>query len=292
MPKTTLSFYLHIIAVAVIVFAVGNWVGGNKSSSDVQKSESVYDRVMRTKTIRCGYHIWEPFLVKDINTGAMSGIYYDYMNQLGEILSLKVEWVEETGFGPHVEALKNDRFDMMCAGDYQNGARGRYIDYTTPILYVALGVYVRADDKRFDKNLAVLNDPKFKLSAVEGTTPFVVGNRDFPNSQKISHPESQDLMAPLMDVAAGKADAAITGLPLGFRYDAANPGVLRQVPLPSPIRLFGSSLSLKQNQVAMQNMINNATRELMYSGAIESIIKKYEKYPGSFNRVAKPYSGI
>ncbi len=290
MPKTTLSFYLHIIAVAVIVFAIGNWFGGqNSDQGGAAKTESVYDRVMRTKTIRCGYHIWEPFLVKDINTGQMSGVYYDYMNQLAEILSLKIEWAEETGFGPHVEALKNDRFDMMCAGDYQNGARGQYIDYTTPILYVALGVYVRTDDKRFDKNIAALNDPAFKVSAVEGTTPFVVGNRDFPKAQKISHPESQDLMAPLMDVAAGKADAAITGLPLGFRYHAANPGVLRQVPMAAPIRLFGSSLSLKQNEVAMQNMINNATRELMYSGAIESIIKKYEKYPGSFYRVSSPY---
>ena len=296
MPKTTLSFYLHIIAVAVIVFALGNFFYAHPEeraaasvSKDGAQKESVYDRVMRTKTIRCGYHIWEPFLTKDINTGQMSGIYFDYMQQLGEVLSLKIEWVEETGFGPHVEALKNNRFDMMCAGDYQNGARGRYIDYTAPILYVALGIMVRADDKRFDHDISLLNDDGIKLSSVEGTTPFIVGNRDFPKSQKITQPESQDLMIPLMDVAGCKADAAITGLPLAFRFMAANPGKLRQVPMDHPIRLFGSSLSLKQNEVAMQNMINNATRELMYSGAIEAIIKKHEKYPGSFYRVSRPY---
>ncbi|TAH32766.1 MAG: transporter substrate-binding domain-containing protein [Alphaproteobacteria bacterium] len=289
MPKTTLSFYLHIIAVAVVVFAIGGWFGGQNSVSATSAKESVYDRVMRTKTIRCGYHIWEPFLMKDINTGTMSGIYYDYLNQIGKTLSLKVEWVEETGFGPHVEALQSDRFDMMCAGDYQNAARGRYIDYTTPILYVALGVYTRADDKRFDHNLSLLNDASVKLSSVEGTTPFIVGNRDFPKAQKITHPESQDLMAPLMDVASGKADATITGLPLGYRFNAQNPGKIRQVTMPEPIRLFGSSLSLKRGQIEMQNMINNATRELQYSGVLESIIKKYEKYPGSLYRVTRPY---
>lgn len=226
--------------------------------------------------------------MKDINTGEMSGIYYDYLNQLGEVLSLKVQWVEETGFGPHVEALKNDRFDMMCAGDYQNGARGRYIDYMTPILYVALGIYVREGDARFDNNISALNNANIKLSAVEGTTPFIVGNRDFPAAQKINHPENQDLNVPLMDVVSGKADAAITGLPLGLGFVAKNPGQIRQVKAAQPIRLFGSSLSFKQGEVRMQSMINNATRELIYSGAIESIIKKYEKYPGSFYRVAKP----
>jgi hypothetical protein len=34
MPKTPLSFYLHIIAVAVIVFAIGNYVSSRTPDRD------------------------------------------------------------------------------------------------------------------------------------------------------------------------------------------------------------------------------------------------------------------
>ncbi len=256
----------------------------------VEAKESVYERVLRTGAIRCGYHVWEPFLTKDINTGVLGGIYYDYLNALGRVLTLKIEWVEETGFGPHVEALKNDRFDVMCAGDYQNGARGRFIDYTIPILYVPLYAYVRTDDMRFDAELARANNSTIKIATVEGTTPFIVANRDFPNAQKITHPESSELTMPLVDVATGKADLSIAGANVGAGYLAKNPGQLRIVPTPQPIRLFGSSLSLRKDEHNLRRMLDAATHELLYSGELEAIIKKHEQYPGSFFRVAKPYA--
>lgn len=256
----------------------------------VEAKESVYERVLRTGTIRCGYHAWEPFLRKDINTGEFSGIYYDYMQGLGRILSLKIEWVDDVGFGPHVEALKNDRFDVMCAGDYQNGARGRFIDYTIPILYVPLYAYVRTDDMRFDAELARANAANIKISSVEGSTPFIVANRDFPNAQKITHPESSELTMPLVDVATGKADLSIAGANVGGGFMAKNPGQLRLVPTPYPIRLFGSSLSLRKDEHELRRMIDAATREMLYSGEIAAIIKKHQTMPDEFLPVAKPYA--
>ena len=68
-------------------------------------------------------------------------------------------WGEETSFGPHVEGLKTGRFDMMCAGDWPSAARGQYIDYPDPILYV------RADDHRFDGHPEALDDPSVKIAA-------------------------------------------------------------------------------------------------------------------------------
>lgn len=308
MPKTPLSFYLHIIAVAVLVFAVGNWLssrtperaegspsiisGDSSQASGLTRNdnrESVYERVLRTGTIRCGYHSWEPFLRKDINTGEFSGIYYDYMQGLGRILALKIEWVEDIGFGPHVEALKNDRFDMMCAGDFQNGARSRFIDYTTPILYTTLYAYVRVDDARFDTDLTRANNPEIKIASVEGTSPFVVVNHDFPAAQKITHPEAAELTTPLLDVATGKADLTIANVSVAGGFMTKNPGQLRLVPTPYPVRLFGSSLSLRKDEHELRRMIDAATREMVYSGAIAAIVKKYQTLPDEFLPVAKPY---
>jgi hypothetical protein len=77
----------------------------------VYAQDTVYDRVMKSQTIRCGYGLWSVYLHKDPNTGKMGGIYYDYMEALGKNLGLKIEWTEEVGWGDYIAGLKGDRFD-------------------------------------------------------------------------------------------------------------------------------------------------------------------------------------
>lgn len=43
------------------------------------EKESSYDRVMRTRTLRCGYGIFQPMIMKDPNTRKISGIFVDIM---------------------------------------------------------------------------------------------------------------------------------------------------------------------------------------------------------------------
>ena len=43
--------------------------------------ESVFDRVVRTGTLRCGYNFWEPGLVYDEKKQHLWGFYYDVMQE-------------------------------------------------------------------------------------------------------------------------------------------------------------------------------------------------------------------
>lgn len=243
--------------------------------------ESIYSRIMRTRTIRCGYTIWEPFLTKDTE-GKLSGIYYDYTEALGQALGLKIEWTEETSFGPHVEGLKTGRFDMMCAGDWPSAARSQYIDYPDPILYVAIMPYVREGDHRFDGRVEAINDAAVKIAAVDGSTPFIIAHHLFPQAQKVTFPELTPLSTPM-------ADVAFWSRPNAASYMAKNPGTMREVALDKPIRLFASSLAVRKGEDDFRQMITFATRELMQSGFVDKIISKYEPAPNSLYRVAPPY---
>jgi ABC-type amino acid transport substrate-binding protein len=60
--------------------------------------ESAFDRILRTQTIRCGYVVYPPSIIKDPNTGRLSGIFYDITEKMGERLNLKIEWTEEVVF--------------------------------------------------------------------------------------------------------------------------------------------------------------------------------------------------
>ncbi|MCI5060578.1 MAG: transporter substrate-binding domain-containing protein, partial [Alphaproteobacteria bacterium] len=74
-----------------------------------------YDRIEKSRKIRCGYGIWHPTIIKDPATGEMSGIIYEYVEALGTALGLEIEWTEEIGWGEFPTALKTGRIDVMCA---------------------------------------------------------------------------------------------------------------------------------------------------------------------------------
>src|SRR4051812_48435106 len=103
--------FLTIVIAALVSF------GTYKLTSDHDhaiRKETAYERILRTGTLRCGYGIWPPvMLMKDANTGKISGVLVDITKEMAKALNLKVEWIEETGWAEWAEALKAHRFDVF-----------------------------------------------------------------------------------------------------------------------------------------------------------------------------------
>lgn len=285
MKKT--SFFLLIGAFCAGI--AGAWLFHlQATSSSIVDRENTYDRVMRTQTIRCGYAVWTPFLVKDPNTGKLSGLFHDYTEKLGEILNLKIEWTEEVSWGEFPAALNMGRIDAMCGGAYPNAARARVIDFVRPILYQPIYMYARSGDVRFDHNLSAINNPSVTLTAIEGSMVGRVAVVDFPNAKAIMLPELTSLAETFMNVASGKADVTVSNSATAEEYMANNRGKLRRVPS-KPLHLAWNSIAIPGGQYRFHQMLNVATEELIANGQIETIIAKYEKFPDTLLQAALPY---
>jgi polar amino acid transport system substrate-binding protein len=270
---------LSSAAVAAPTAAVVASKGGQKNSGQ-SENESAYERVMRTKTIRCGYDVWPPIIVKDLNSGRLSGIFYDYMEALGKNLGLKIEWINGISYGNYISELHYNHIDAMCAGVWPVGEVITSVDFTSPLYYIEIDTYVRADDFRFDKDLSALNDPRYTIASIDGLIPARIANADFPKAKVMSLPQASPPGDMLLSVADGKADATFTDTLTASDYIKHNPGKLRKVAAQRPIRIFGNTMAVAKNQDALLRMLNYATEELQNSGAIESIVQKYEKMPG------------
>src|ERR1035441_7647986 len=62
-----------------------------------KQADEVYDRVVKTHTLRCAYTIYPPFIAKDTATGEISGLFHDLLEQMGKELGIKIVWAEEVG---------------------------------------------------------------------------------------------------------------------------------------------------------------------------------------------------
>lgn len=282
-----LSLIVAVIAsVATVKFMIP---AEENTASAEKKTESTYDRVMRTKTLRCGYAYRPPLFGKSLKTGEFEGVLYDYTEALGEALGLEIEWASEVGWGDVIEYLKTDKIDAFCAGLWAVSHRAPHIDFVTPILYEPVLAYTRYGETKFDHDLSGINDPAVKLVAVEGGAPSLIGIHDFPAAQKVDLPQLTPITDIFLNIVSGKADVALSDIATAEGFMAANPGKIQAVALDRPIRSFGIGLPVKADEYRFKAMLDFATKELLQTGQIEKIIQKYETYPGSLYRVAVPY---
>ncbi len=255
------------------------------------KKETAFERVMRTRTIRCAYAMWPPYAMSDPNTGAKSGINHEIMEAIGKVANLKIEWLEEVGFGSFPEQLRNGKEDVLCSGAWMGAPRGQRVEYTSPIEYSVLYAYVREDDSRFDSKLEALNDESATIAVIDGGTTKTAADAVFPRAKQYALPGEVDTSQAVLAVAKGKSDAVIVDDFLISDYNARNPSnKLRRVAGAPPLRTFGVAYAVAKGEWELRDLLSVALSELQLNGTVERIIKKYETTPGSILRVAKPYA--
>ncbi len=284
--------FWHILLV--ILVALGAGYAGSKISSEtgvaVQKKESVYERVMRTGVLRCGYAQWPPVvLIKDAKNGQMFGFAPDIIHEMAEGLSWKVEWVEETGWDSFIEGLKTDRFDMFCGVLWENAARAREMSFSRPIAFSAMHLYTRAGDTRFDDDLSILNAPEYKLATMDGETSSIIAKKFFPEAQTVSIPALADGAQLFLQVANGKADGVFLEPGLAREFSNKNPDKIRQA-TKQPFSLFPIVFGIKkESDSRMVDTVNSALGEMINQGRVNDLITKYEPDTSIYMPLAKPY---
>ena len=251
--------------------------------------ESVFDRVMRTGKLRCGYLTWKDYIDIDVNTGEMSGIIYDYMEQLAHNLGLEMEWTEEVGRGDYPLGLETGRFDAYCTAMTRNAERAKVSDFTIPIMHSLFELYVRQDDTRFDYDLAALNDPDVAFVNTEGDIFGKIARLEFPEAQVIELPQLTQDSDPYLYVVHGKADVTIGNANVSAQYIKKNPGTLRKIALKEPFRYAPLSLVIKADEDRFRRMLDVATEEMLVNGQIDRILDKYDPDREFWLRVGKPY---
>lgn len=288
--KRKLALAMVAIGVIAVAICIISPIGCNQQTSKdaIQKQETLYQRVLRTGTIRCSYCAYPPYCIKDPNTGKMSGIFVDVMEEIGRRLELKIEWVEEVGWGTIFEGIESGRYDVHGSGLWENSSRGKKAYFSIPLFYNAIRVWVRTDEKRF-KTLDDLNSPGVRISVQDGAIEDIIAKSDFPNAQRISIPQLNPWSENLLNITTKKTDVTFAELGVISPFLEKNPNTLKELEFGQPLRVFANSFPFGMGENEFKSMIDAVIMELLGDGTIEKILKRYEKASGEHLRVALPY---
>ncbi|HYI64050.1 MAG TPA: transporter substrate-binding domain-containing protein [Allosphingosinicella sp.] len=259
------------------------------SGSAPAAQHSTLDRVLSSGTIRAAYLVRPPNIIKNPNTGRLSGIFVDIVEEMARRQGLRVQWVEEVTWATMIEGLNSNRYDVVGTGIWRNATRGRAADFTIPLFYSGVGAFVRNDDHRFDSDLSLINNPGVRISTIDGEMAAIIARADFPNARTVSLTQVSDTSQMLLEVQTNKADVTFLAAQIGARYMQQNAGTIRNIAVARPIRVFPESLMIRTNDYAFKAMLDSAITELVNSDFVERTIARNDAMPDAYYLVANPY---
>jgi ABC-type amino acid transport substrate-binding protein len=237
--------------------------------------ETTYERVMRTKTLRCGYYIWPTFLEKNLKTGKMEGFFVDIVEEIAKGYDWKVDWVAEINLSEFAAALDTGHVDMLCGGLGIVPQRAAHALFSTPVGYGPVVAYARADDDRFDNNQEAVNNANVTLSTMEGAITSMIARTQFPKARVLEITSMQGGPILFENVAAKKADIVFQD-PASFEmYNAHNPNKLKMVP-DVGMGVFSFGFPMQANQTQFKWLIDTGIADLQNRGVIEQLFEKYK----------------
>ena len=278
------------MSILLLLFAMLFAAGCKPAATDrVPAGKSALERVVSSGKIRCSYLIYSNYFRKDPNTGALSGIFYDVMEEIGKNSSLKIEWVEEVGYENIFAGLDAGRYDVFAAGLWPNTSRAKAAFFTVPICYSIITTWGRPDEKRFSEDLTAIDSPSVRIATIDGAMEDIIARTDFPKASCVSLPQLSPFTQNFLNITSRKADVTFAEPSVVAEFLRTNPGALKQIAPDRPLRIFGNSLVVRKGEIELKEFMDVALRELLYSGRIEKILERYDAGPNLFPRVAIPY---
>lgn len=278
---------MNVLLLAALL-VVTSLYAAKDGKIETQASEPAYERIMASRTIRCSYTVWPPFLIKDPTTNKMSGVYYDLLEKIGKDLKLEIKWVEDTGTYSFLEGLKTGRTDLYCSPVTPAPERARVADFTMPVAYLPYYLYAKTGDSRFDRHYEKLNAPQYTMMSIDGYFGAIVIKEDFPKATYTTVSDFSTDSDVLMSIATGKADAAPCLAFSGQDYMKNNPGKIRQVE-GAAVRNASIALALPLGEEKLKTLLNTTLAYNVETGFMDRLFDAYNLDATKLRRLAKTY---
>jgi tRNA-dependent cyclodipeptide synthase len=235
-----------------------------------------YSRVMQTGILRASFIDYPP-VIQHTEKG-YNGLFYDLISSFADKHQLKIEWVEETGYGAVIPGLEEGRFDIFCSATWPTPERHRKAALSHPVYYSDVGLWVRTDSLLIGKDWLHLNDPRYHIAITENDITHAICLTDFTCAKWMRLPQMGRVKALLDAVADGDADATMVEQ---ITYEAYAPKLshpLVNLAADKPIRRYANCFLVGKNQHDFKDLVDVHIQSLIKDGTVKKLLIKYDLF--------------
>jgi len=246
---------------------------------------STVDKIRSSHVLHASYITYPPFVIKDPNTGNLSGFFIDLMADIASYGDFKVTY-EEAKWGTMVASLESGRTDLVVSGIFPTIPRSFSVAFADPIMFVGLSGTVPKDDKK-PWTEERLRTPGLRVAVVSGEVGHEYVRRALPQA-KVTVLDTADITRASAEVAFGRADIALSESIACTEFASQNPTV-KTVFVDQPLQVFGTTFMLRKGDPDWRNFLNTAIQVLEASGNIRKLEAKYKTRPDMWRSRAQPW---
>ncbi|HNQ92516.1 MAG TPA: transporter substrate-binding domain-containing protein [Alphaproteobacteria bacterium] len=234
----TLFLFLFLLTIAAPAFAA-------------DQEKSVYDRVKETKTLRCGYLPYEPFITINPNTGEIGGLTHDYLEAVAQRDGYKIEWSQDVNFDQVVPSIETNKIDLLCVPCTPDPNFSKLLDF--PAFIGALPYYVYVPEK------SAITEDQLKtanFATQDGYALTEITKTAFPEGKFTSLPQTSSTAEFYDQLKYSKVDAVINEHISAENYMRNNPDTIRHFS-DKPVIAMRMFLVSKKNDEPMTKFLND-----------------------------------
>ena len=199
--------------------------------------------------------------------GSFEGIDVEIAGKIAEKLGLELV-VDDMDFGSIITSVQTGKSDIAMAGMTVTDERKQNIDfsdtYATGVQVVILPI---------DSDIKSIDDLQGKLiGCQESTTGYIYCSDDYGEDMVTAFPSGANAVQALL---SGKVDAVVIDSQPAQEFLAQNEGKLQM--LSTAYVTEDYAIGVGKDNTALRDAVNNALKELIDDGTVQSILDKYIK---------------
>lgn len=254
-----MRFVTALLGCLVLIASLG--------SSKAEQQDQLLQQIKKNGVMRVCQAPYPPYNVKNPQSGEWEGLNVDIVKEIAGFLSVKIENVDSS-FSTLVPSLLTHKCDISAAATYVTPARAEQVLFSTPYASNSKVAFVPVNSPI--KTYADLDKPNITIVTRSGTAEEAFAKRFFKQA-KIKLTTSDATQAHLLDVAAGRSDAAFAGRTGGLMFLKQNPNIKLRMIDDKQLDPSRFALMIPAGEYQLQQYLDISLQTLKDSGKLEEI---------------------
>lgn len=242
------------------------------TTTNAQRQADALQRINSSGELKVGYVVFPPWIIKDANTGALSGSYVETIQEIARLMPVKLTFVEAS-WATFVAGLQTGQFDLSIVPSFVTVGRAKVVNFTRPISYTGNTALVRSNDKRFSK-LSDLDAKGVSIVVTQGTQEHEYATKNFRQAN-VKALSTFDMALLFTEVVSGKADAALSDTYNVSQFVKTHREV-RDLLSGKPYSVLPVAWAVRYDDMALWQFLNSSLSFLEGSGFLREVGEKYQ----------------
>ena len=231
------------------------------------------DEIMSSKKMRIGIILVDQMVMRDPNSGELSGVWIDGIRRLFDTLNLEPDFVE-TKWATFVGGLQADQFDVFISG-FMTPQRALALEYTRPVVFLGHSASALTENAGRFATLGDLNSPDVTIATVLGGSGHQFAKQHLPLAT-IRPLDTGDLTASGMEVLSGRATVAMDNAFSIGRFVRMNEDRMVDLFQDDPFNVLPVAWAIRPGNPRLLTFLNNMLDYMDTNGIWQTVAGGYK----------------